>query len=29
MTGPEEQEVVGGYACPIDPMDALNCESCQ
>jgi hypothetical protein len=22
-------DVVGGYACPVDPMDALQCDSCQ
>lgn len=26
---PMENETVDGYACPIDPMDALACESCQ
>lgn len=27
---PEQQtEVVAGLACPIDPMDALQCDSCQ
>jgi hypothetical protein len=25
----EDQDNVGGYACPIDPMEALQCESCQ
>ncbi|MFW2512827.1 ribonucleoside-diphosphate reductase subunit alpha [Demequina sp. SO4-13] len=24
-----EAEVVGGVACPVDPMEALQCESCQ
>ncbi|NBW23421.1 MAG: ribonucleotide-diphosphate reductase subunit beta [Caulobacteraceae bacterium] len=24
-----ERENVGGYACPIDPQDAMQCESCQ
>ena len=22
-------DLIGGYACPVDPMDALQCESCQ
>jgi hypothetical protein len=22
-------EIVDGYACPIDPQDLLDCESCQ
>ena len=22
-------EQVDGYACPVDPMEALNCDSCQ
>jgi hypothetical protein len=25
----ENQEVVGGVVCPIDPMDLLQCDSCQ
>ena len=24
-----DTEVVGGVACPVDPMEALQCESCQ
>jgi|AntRauMFilla1563_2_1112583.scaffolds.fasta_scaffold118515_2 hypothetical protein len=23
------EDVVDGYACPVDPMEALMCESCQ
>jgi len=22
-------EIINGIACPIDPQEALNCESCQ
>lgn len=25
----EDTDVVGGYACPIDPAEALLCSSCQ
>ena len=25
----QEVEIVGGVACPIDPMERLQCESCQ
>lgn len=25
----QEVEMVGGIACPIDPMERLQCESCQ
>lgn len=25
----ENQDNVGGYAVPVDPMDTLQCESCQ
>lgn len=25
----QEFEVIGGVACPIDPMERLQCESCQ
>ncbi|KQV25694.1 MAG: ribonucleotide-diphosphate reductase subunit beta [Microbacterium sp.] len=24
-----DNETVGGYAVPVDPMDMLQCESCQ
>jgi len=24
-----ENDTVGGYAVPVDPMDLLQCESCQ
>ena len=24
-----ETDNVGGYMCPIDPMDAMQCDSCQ
>ncbi len=24
-----DNETIGGYAVPIDPMDMLQCESCQ
>jgi len=24
-----ESDTVGGYAVPVDPMDLLQCESCQ
>ncbi|NHN44772.1 ribonucleotide-diphosphate reductase subunit beta [Chryseoglobus frigidaquae] len=24
-----DNETVGGYAVPVDPMDLLQCESCQ
>jgi hypothetical protein len=23
------QETVGEYTCPVDPMDLLQCDSCQ
>jgi hypothetical protein len=26
---PTSLDIVGGVACPVDPMDALQCESCQ
>lgn len=26
---PLDHDLVDGYACPIDPMEALACESCQ
>jgi len=30
MTGPEEQTTtVDGYLVPVDPMDDLECDSCQ
>ena len=25
----QEYEIIGGVACPIDPMERLQCESCQ
>ena len=25
----DENENVGGYAVPVDPMDLLQCDSCQ
>ena len=25
----QEVEMVGGVACPVDPMERLQCESCQ
>jgi len=25
----DEHEVVGGYEVPVDPMDLLQCDSCQ
>ena len=25
----QEYDVVGGVACPVDPMERLQCESCQ
>ncbi|AYG05561.1 ribonucleotide-diphosphate reductase subunit beta (plasmid) [Gryllotalpicola protaetiae] len=25
----ERHDLVGGYEVPIDPMDELNCDSCQ
>ena len=25
----DENETVGGYAVPVDPMDLLQCDSCQ
>ncbi len=25
----EDTDLVGEYACPIDPMEALQCDSCQ
>lgn len=28
-TQEQEVEMVGGVACPIDPMERLQCESCQ
>jgi len=24
-----QYDTVDGYACPVDPMDDLQCESCQ
>jgi len=24
-----ESETIGGYAVPVDPMDLLQCDSCQ
>ncbi len=24
-----DNETIGGYAVPVDPMDMLQCESCQ
>ena len=24
-----DPEIIDGYACPMDPMEALQCESCQ
>jgi hypothetical protein len=24
-----DQETIGGYAVPVDPMDLLQCDSCQ
>lgn len=24
-----DTDIVDGYACPLDPMDALQCDSCQ
>ncbi|WP_439644951.1 ribonucleoside-diphosphate reductase subunit alpha [Demequina iriomotensis] len=27
--GGDDHEVVGGVACPVDPMERLQCESCQ
>ena len=29
MANLDLMEYVGGYACPIDPMEALECEGCQ
>lgn len=29
MTGFDLIEQVDGYACPIDPQDLLECDSCQ
>lgn len=26
---PSATNMVGEYACPVDPMDAFQCESCQ
>jgi len=26
---PMNEETVGGYAVPVDPMDLLQCDSCQ
>ncbi len=28
-TGTVEVEQVGEYACPVDPAEAMLCESCQ
>jgi ribonucleoside-diphosphate reductase alpha chain len=25
----DDTELVGGVACPVDPMERLQCESCQ
>jgi len=24
-----EQDTIGGYSIPVDPMDLLQCDSCQ
>ena len=24
-----DMEMIGGVACPVDPMERLQCESCQ
>ena len=29
MYSSTQTELIGGVACPIDPMEALQCESCQ
>lgn len=29
MNPDDTTDSVGGYACPVDPMDALQCDSCQ
>jgi hypothetical protein len=29
MGDAEEVELVGGYEAPVDPMDDMQCESCQ
>jgi len=29
MESESDTNVTGGYAVPVDPMDALHCESCQ
>ena len=29
MTDRESVDQVGGYSVPVDPMDELQCESCQ
>lgn len=29
MDPEQNAEMVEGYACPIDPMEAMQCESCQ
>lgn len=29
MSGTENVDVVGEYVVPIDPMDDLECDSCQ
>lgn len=26
---PKEIDMVGGFACPVDPMEFLQCDSCQ
>jgi len=26
---PMNEDTVGGYAVPVDPMDLLQCDSCQ
>lgn len=28
-TDPSATNMIGEYACPVDPMDALQCDSCQ
>jgi hypothetical protein len=25
----ENTSLIDGYACPVDPQDAMNCDSCQ
>jgi hypothetical protein len=29
MSNPDLTDQVDGYAIPLDPMDLLNCDSCQ